>query len=329
MPIAYVSEASYAGSPPTDFVEVAATSGTDTSGWTLTYYNQLGDWLYSQPFPAPSTTIAGKDVYVLNDTLSANISVGIIDDTGTLIQFVSFYDPPATATDGVLAGETPTHVGTTAASGESVQSDDGGASYYTQTTPNKGTIPCFAPGMMVDCPGGTRAVETLYSGDLVYTFDSGVQPVLWTDTRPQVFFRTDFSDRPILIPAGTFGAVSDLIVSPQHCLLVDNALVPAKSLLDWPGIRQMRGRRQITWNHFAFAGHEIVCVNGVWTESLPLGPMVLNGLPHGEKHRLQALYADHTPGQPLNGPRARQRVANRDDVKRVWDLADSTPNRIH
>lgn len=312
MPTAYISEASYAGSPSTDFVEVAVAGGTDVSGWTIAYHNQLGNFLYATAFPAPTTTVAGKDVYLFPNTLSVNVSIGILDGTGTALQYLSFYDPPVAATDGPLVGTTPTYAGVGTVSGESIQSDDGGASYYVQSTPNEGTIPCFASGMMVDCPGGARAVETLVPGDPVFTRDHGVQPVIWTDRREQLFALEDLSDRPILIRSGHFGTRDDLIVSPQHRMLLEQAngargvefLVPAKALLGLGGVRQMRGRRQIVWHHFSLASHEIVRVNGAWTESLLLGPMVVNGLPRLERKTLQALFPAAS-SCALNGPPAR------------------------
>lgn len=311
MPIAYFSEVNYAGVPPNEFAEVAALAGTDVTGWSVQIYNQLGSWLYSVPFPAPSTTVAGKDVYTFYENLSADTSLAIVDASGNTLQFISFYDPPVTTVSGDLAGQTPAFVGVTAAKGESVQSDDRGATYYVQTAPNPGTIPCFAPGMMVACPGGPRPVETLQPGDLVTTRDHGAQPVRWVDRRPQVFTPADFSDRPILIPTGTLGALHRLIVSPQHRMLIGVAslpepqvLVPAKALIGHWGIRAMRGVRTITWHHFALPRHELVCVNGAWTESLLLGPMLLGGLSRNRRQELLSLFP--TPAGPaLNGPPAR------------------------
>ena len=40
-------------------------------------------------------------------------------------------------------------------------------------------VVCFASGMLIETPDGSRAVETLQSGDLVVTFDHGPQPIRW------------------------------------------------------------------------------------------------------------------------------------------------------
>ncbi len=123
--------------------------------------------------------------------------------------------------------------------------------------------------------------------------------------------RADFSDRPVLIPAGTLGAQSDLVVSPQHRLLLNGpdaaggeVLVPAKALIGQRGIRCMRGQRRIDWHHFALSRHELVRVNGVWTESLFLGPMVLGGMTAYQRLALRGLFAA-VQGDALNGPPVR------------------------
>lgn len=81
-------------------------------------------------------------------------------------------------------------------------------------------------------------------------------------------------------------------------------LVPAKALLGMRGVRQMRGRTRMLWHHFSLASHQVVRVNGAWTESLLLGPMVVNGLPRHERKALRALFPTANGG-PLNGPSAR------------------------
>lgn len=60
----------------------------------------------------------------------------------------------------------------------------------------------------------------------------------------------------------------------------------------------------MVWHHFSLASHEVVRVNGAWTESLLLGAMVVNGLPRLDRKVLQALFPS-TNSCPLNGPPAR------------------------
>lgn len=317
----YISEAHYSGSVVVDFIEVAVDRDTDVSGWQIEVYDGIGQHVATMSFPASIATEGGHDVYLFDKNVSGfpsladSVSVAIVDDTGTVQQFISFHPDPFEAVNGSAAGTTPAYVGVSAGNGESVQSDDGGATYYTQTEENPGTIPCFAPGMMVECPGGPRAVETLGAGDRVLTREVGAQPVLWACRRSVVFTRADHSDRPVLVPEGTLNARRDLIVSGQHRLLFcagapgdEDLLIPAKACLGFRGIRQMRGQRQITWHHFALGAHHAVRVNGVWAESLLLGPVMMRGLPRRDRRFLERLFGDGTIRRsgraPLNGPMA-------------------------
>lgn len=65
----------------------------------------------------------------------------------------------------------------------SLQSDDGDATYYQQADSNPGTIPCYAPGTLIDTPDGPRPVQTLQPGDLLLTLDHGPQLIRWTHKR--------------------------------------------------------------------------------------------------------------------------------------------------
>ncbi|QCO55476.1 hypothetical protein EOK75_06735 [Pseudorhodobacter turbinis] len=110
----------------------------------------------------------------------------------------------------------------------------------------------------------------------------------------------------------------DLIVSPQHRILVGGvgqlhqvfateAFAPAKSLTSVQGIRHMQSKAKITWIHFACDRHEVVTANGCLSESLLLGPMVLNGLQTVERNALIDIYGPAlTPDVALNGPPARE-----------------------
>ena len=87
-------------------------------------------------------------------------------------------------------------------------------------------------------------------GDLVTTLDHGVQKILWVRQAPQSLDAVRADDKPILISEGALGPdrrSQDLVVSPQHRILVGNgqlsnlftkeAFVHAKALTELPGIR--------------------------------------------------------------------------------------------
>ncbi len=178
---------------------------------------------------------------------------------------------------------------------------------------------CFATGTLIDTPCGPMPVEQIQAGTTVNTVDHGPQTVIWSNTNDRPLDGTDPDQKPILIQAGALGRgkpMRDLVVSPQHRVLVGEngqltdyfdrpALVAAKALVSLPGIRHMRGKRAVTWHHFAFRKHQIVRANGCLAESLLLGQMVQKSLPAAERAALQSLFAVAPAHDALNGPAAR------------------------
>ena len=180
---------------------------------------------------------------------------------------------------------------------------------------------CFGEGTLIDTPRGAVRVEDLRPGDLVETLDHGAQEILWVRRDERWLEESPETEKPILIRAGALGAgmpVRDLILSPQHRVLVGEAgqlgqalpgsgpvLVAAKALCALPGVRVMKGRKKVTWVHFAFRGHEIVRSEGALTESLLLGAMALESMSASERAMVTALFGEGDGETPLNGPAAR------------------------
>jgi hypothetical protein len=320
---AYISEISYKGGSTHEFVEVLAPTGTDMSSWSLVVYNGAGT--VDQTLSLGSiTSTTGGDVYVVDNTtpgfpgLNDTQSVALVDDLGNVVQFASWDGNTVTATAGPAAGLTSTDVGY-ATDVTSLETTTQGASYSLQTSPSRGTVPCYAPGTLIDTPTGRRPVETLRPGDLVLTRDHGAQPIRWRHSGPQPLEKVGRDGRPVLIKAGALGPgrpAQDLIVSPQHRIFVGGAdqldtifraeaLAPAKSLTALPGIRHMMGKKAVTWIHFACQRHEVVRANGTWAESLLLGPMVLLGLPQDQRRAVHDLFGLPQGPCALNGPPAR------------------------
>jgi len=75
----------------------------------------------------------------------------------------------------------------------------------------------YAPGSLIETPGGARRVDTLTPGDLVETLDAGPRPVRWIRSSDQPLESVADDNRPVLIRAGALGGgcqAQDLIVSP-------------------------------------------------------------------------------------------------------------------
>ena len=196
---------------------------------------------------------------------------------------------------------------------------------------------CFASGTYIDTADGPAPVENLQAGDMVSTLDHGFAPIRWIRHDEQPLEEAAPDAKPVLVTKGALGSGrphQDLIVSPQHRLLVGEqgqlstvfragALVPAKSLTALQGIRHMKGKKRVTWVHFACDRHEIVVANGCLCESLLLGPMVVKLLTAKQKRAVTAIFGQaRTDHAALNGPPARECLK----VGKVQRLLHSMPD---
>ncbi|MEL7114820.1 MAG: Hint domain-containing protein [Pseudomonadota bacterium] len=188
-------------------------------------------------------------------------------------------------------------------------------------------VTCFTPGAKIQTPTGARLVEDLSVGDRVTTRDAGAQPIRWIGqaTRPA---RGRMA--PIRISAGALGPgipSVDLIVSPQHRMLLRSnvvarltgcreALVPAKKLLSLPGVAEVEDWVEVTYIHLLLDAHQIIYADGAPTESLFLGPEAQRGVGPEARAEIAALYPDlvAAPGAPArpipNGQTIRKIVAH-------------------
>lgn len=172
-----------------------------------------------------------------------------------------------------------------------------GTDYISGQTSNFDEPPpvvCFAAGTLIETDRGPVAVEFLKTGDLVLTKDAGLQPIRWIGSRKLFSSILDANSnlRPIRIKAGVLGEgcpVSDLIVSPQHRILVrskiaqrmfgvDEVLVAAKQLLLRDGVDIADDLNEVEYYHFIFDDHQVVISNGAETESLYTGSEALKAL---------------------------------------------------
>jgi hypothetical protein len=181
------------------------------------------------------------------------------------------------------------------------------------TTPfgSYATPPCFTPGTLIETARGQVAIEALQIGDLVATFDDGMQAIRWIGTT--VISARDLRDqarlRPILISKGALGAgmpVRDMLVSPMHSVLgggpraallfgEGEVLVPAAHLVGQAGISCPAPVGDVRYIHIAFDAHQIVCSDGAWSESFLPGAQTLSGFDAQVQVELSELFVDAAP----------------------------------
>lgn len=207
-------------------------------------------------------------------------------------------------------------------------------------------IMCFVRGTMIETDCGPRMIEDLHVEDLVMTRDHGLQPIRWLGSRvlTEEQLRTTPEFRPIRLREGCLGQGrpwTDLTVSPHHRILVRTkiaermfgnreTLIAAKDLCSIDGIDLVDGVRQVEYFHMLFDRHEIVWANGAETESLFVGPVIMNELGAKARAEILALFpelrhrqATPTPARHLvTGRRARKLVyRHRRNDKPLLDCA--------
>ncbi len=131
---------------------------------------------------------------------------------------------------------------------------------------------CFYPGTLVATPTGQRVVESLAIGDLVLTHEGAARPVRWMGRQTvSTVFADPLRVLPIRISAGALGAgmpERDLLVSPDHALLVEDILVQASALVGLPGItREEAVPERFTYHHVELADHSLILAEGVPAET--------------------------------------------------------------
>jgi len=170
----------------------------------------------------------------------------------------------------------------TAADGFIAERSDGPSYYFSQvSTVSAGTIisstssplaVCFYAGTLIATPTGDRAVEALVPGDLVMASDGTARPLKWMWRQSMVTaFADPLRSLPVIVRAGSLAdglPVRDLIVSPDHALLIDGLLVHADALVNGSSVVRMQDLpERFTYFHIELADHALVMAEGVAAET--------------------------------------------------------------
>jgi hypothetical protein len=198
---------------------------------------------------------------------------------GDSVDFASVSSKPKTEfAQGAAAAEGST-LDLQAASGErasvSLASAASGLTFMVVPDGNGGSlveVACFAAGTRIATEAGAVPVECLRPGDRVRTLRGRLAPVRWMG-----WTRVDLAGHPapakaapVRIRADAFARgqpARDLLVSPEHCLLVEGALIPAFALLNGATIARDDGFASIVYWHIELDRHDILLAEGLAAES--------------------------------------------------------------
>ena len=137
------------------------------------------------------------------------------------------------------------------------------------------TITCFASGTKILTGTGEVAVNALHAGDTVAVQRNGEtvqEPVIWVGksrinlgkhAQPELA-------APIRVKAGALAEnvpTRDLVLSPEHCLIIDGLCVPVKLLVNGGSIAREYPAEPFDYYHIELEKHGILTADGAAAES--------------------------------------------------------------
>jgi hypothetical protein len=131
---------------------------------------------------------------------------------------------------------------------------------------------CFMPGTMIRTPGGEVAVEMIACGDQVMTTDGRTEKVSWIGRQTvSLRFADPLRVLPIRIKAGALGEnvpSRDLLLSPDHAILVGEVLIQAGALVNGTSIvRETNVPQTFTYYHVELDDHSLILAENVPAET--------------------------------------------------------------
>jgi Hint domain len=131
---------------------------------------------------------------------------------------------------------------------------------------------CFLAGTNILTPSGEVHVEDLKPGDRVLTVDGRSMPVRWIGRQSvSRLFADPLRVLPIRVKAGAFVEnvpARDLLVSPDHALLVDGVLIQAGALVNGTSItREENVPASFTYYHVEVDEHSLILAEGAPAET--------------------------------------------------------------
>ncbi len=166
---------------------------------------------------------------------------------------------------------------------------------------------CFMAGTLVRTPQGEVAIESLKPGDLVLTSEGVARPVNWLGKQTvSTLFADPVRSLPIRVRAGALAENTpsrDLLVSPDHALLVDGVLIHASALVNGSSIvRETNVPRVFVYYHVELDDHSLILAENTPAETFVDNVDRMNFDNWAE---FEALYPDGKTVEELPFPRAK------------------------
>lgn len=197
---------------------------------------------------------------------------------------------------------------------------DSARTSHQQQNPYEGYVACFVNGTLIDTDLGPRPVEELAAGDVIISATGQRLSLRLALSRPitawDLSAHPEFA--PVRIRSGALGQGlprRDLLVSPQHRMLVnspivrrmfgvDDVLVAATKLVGLPGVAVDTQVQNFSYHHLVFDGHEVVLAEGAPSESFYCGEFALKSMTPEARAEMETLFPEvFTPEFQPNGAR--------------------------
>ncbi len=229
----------------------------------------------------PTLTFQGTgDIFQASNIYIGNIYIGTITGfaAGDYIKLGSF----GSGDKLVYSASAPNQIKITDAGGYNSQTFTFASStvasqvQLSQQTVNGQTIDlltiCFMSGTMIRTAAGEVPVESLERGDLVLTAEGEARPVVWIGRQTIASrFANPLRNWPIRVAAGAIAdnvPCRDLLVSPEHALLVGDILVHAGALVNGTTIRrESHVPETFVYYHVELDDHSLILAENVPAET--------------------------------------------------------------
>lgn len=168
-------------------------------------------------------------------------------------------------------------------------------------------VSCFMAGTKILTMSGEVSVEELSAGDMMITNEGKSQPIRWLGRQTvSMRFADPLRVAPIRIKAGALaeGIPSrDLLISPDHAVLLDGILIQAGALVNGNSIiRELAVPETFVYYHVELADHSLIIANGVAAETF-IDSVDRLSFDNWAEH--DALYAESAPIVEMSLPRAK------------------------